>query len=126
MEVFHFLFDNKGSYYQLMVFCSNLIYWVTHEIWGDRAMFIRSELLRNQEQLIDLPIMEDVELSRIIRKHGKAILLEDKVQTAASTFERNGPIRNTLRIIWCRLWYALGGNANRIYQYYYNHQGSSI
>ena len=64
--------------------------------------------------------MEDVKLSRFMNKKGIVVMLQEKVITSADTFFKYGLLQHTFRIIKCRLWYALGGNPDKIYRYYYS------
>ena len=90
-------------------------------MWGDRAIFIRSHILKDRTQFMNVPLMEDVKLSGFMKKQGNVVMLKEKAITSADTFIKYGLLRNTFRIIKCRLWYALGGDPEKIYSYYYPH-----
>jgi len=113
------MFDRSHPYLDLLTFLSDLLFKFTGEMWGDRAIFARSEILKDPTLNIDVPIMEDFILSRFMRKKGRVIMLKEKVVTSSGTFLKNGMLWNTIRIIKCRLWFALGGNLQKIYNYYY-------
>jgi hypothetical protein len=89
-------------------------------MWGDRALFARTADLRECLPALDVPLFEDVRLSKALRKRGKLVLLDETVVTSAEHFRRNGPLTQSLRIFKARLWYALGGDTQRIYDYYYS------
>jgi len=116
---FALAFDRPHFFLDVLIFFSNLLFHVNGELWGDRAIFIRSEIIKSQPSLLQVPIMEDVRLSHYMKRRGKVVLLTEKVITSAQTFFEHGMIKNTLRILYCRAWYALGGNLNKIYAYYY-------
>jgi len=117
---FSLSFDTNHNYLKLLIFFSDMFFEITRELWGDRAIFIRSEILKGQPGLMDVHIMEDVKLSGYMKKKGKIIMLKEKVTTSSITFIKYGLLRHTYRIIKCRLWYALGGNLQKIYNYYYS------
>jgi len=117
---FSLAFDNNHKYFKLLIFFSDAFFMITQELWGDRAIFIRSEIMKDQAELMDVPIMEDVKLSSYMKKKGKVVMLKEKVITSSDTFIKYGLLRHTFRIIKCRLWYALGGNLKKIYGYYYS------
>ena len=97
----------------------NLFSQVIGEYWGDRAIFMRrKDLLANLDR-IKLPIMEDVEMSKIIRRNGKMILLPASVSTSATHFAIKGPLRHVMQVILFRILYALGVSTERIYKWYY-------
>jgi len=116
---FSLAFDNDHKYLKLLIFISDVFFKLTRELWGDRAIFIRSQILKDREQFMDVPIMEDVKLSGFMKKKGNVVMLKEKVITSSDTFLKYGLFRHTFRIIKCRLWYALGGNLEKIYSYYY-------
>ena len=89
-------------------------------ISGDRAIFIRSTLIKKNISILEIPIMEDIELSYLMRKNGKIITLKEKVITSADAFIKNGIFKQTIKIIICYFWYKIGGNLQKIYNFYYS------
>lgn len=92
---------------------------VIREFWGDRALFMRKKDLIAQLDNIDIPIMEDVEMSKIMRRNGKMVLLSDVVTTSDFHFSAKGYFQQILEVILFRSLYALGVQADRIYKWYY-------
>lgn len=113
-------FDCKTNYLKLSYFIAKLFYLISGELWGDHAIFVRSKFLKNNLSVIEVPIMEDVRLSRLMNKKGRVVLLKEKVTTSFSTFLQFGWVRNSLRILKARIWYALGGDPQKIFNYYYS------
>ncbi len=113
-------FDEKSAYLQFLLPLGSLMSWVMGDVWGDRGIFLRTDLLKECLPALDVPIMEDVRLGRCLRKHGKVRLLRETVTTSADAFRKHGSIRHTARFLKCRLWYALGGNPGQIFDYYYS------
>ena len=97
----------------------NLFSQLIRELWGDRAIFMRKRDLLSKLDQIKVPLMEDVEMSKIIRKNGKMILLPDAVSTSALHFTVKGHFRHIIEVIFFRILYALGVSADRIYKWYY-------
>ena len=89
------------------------------EYWGDRAIFMRRKDLLASLDRIEVPLMEDVEMSKIIRRNGQLILLPACVSTSAHHFIVKGPIRHVMQVLLFRILYALGVSAERIYKWYY-------
>ncbi|MGC9308627.1 MAG: glycosyltransferase [Thermoplasmatota archaeon] len=116
---FSLRFNPDSLFLRLVVMGSNMLIRLMGRYSGDRAMFIRAQPMQEHLDVLDVPIMEDTELSIFMRQHGKTVLLPGEVITSAATFVQHGFIRNTLRIIKCSLWYAVGGDLQEIYDYYY-------
>ncbi|UCF13732.1 MAG: hypothetical protein JSW06_05620 [Thermoplasmatales archaeon] len=87
---------------------------------GDRALFVRSYLIKNNLSTLDMPIMEDMELSFLMRNQGKVVILNQNVITSAQAFKKNGIFRQAIRIIISFIWYRIGGNLQDIYNFYYS------
>ena len=116
---FSLSFDTDHIYLRLLIFLSDLFFKFTGELWGDRAIFFRTSLLKEQE-FLEVPIMEDIKLSNFLKKKGKVVMVKEKVITSSATFIKYGLLRHTYRIIKCRILYALGGDLSKIYNHYYS------
>lgn len=117
---FHMTFDKSSPWLDLIVRFSDLQVRMGFAIWGDRAVFARAAVLKKCLPALDVPLFEDVRLSKALRRHGRLAFLDERVVTSAEHFRRNGQYLQTGRIIVARTWYALGGDPARIYDYYYS------
>ncbi|HKB05189.1 MAG TPA: glycosyltransferase, partial [Gemmataceae bacterium] len=85
--------------------------------YGDQGQFFRRDVL----EFPDLPIMEDVELARRLRRLGRPVYLDRPVTVSARRYERQG----WLRVMWdnwmIRRAYESEGPAaaGRLYERYY-------
>lgn len=92
---------------------------VTRVPFGDQAIFIRKDYFNKIGGYSDIPLMEDVELMRRIRKRGdKIIIIPEKVMTSARRWEQEGVLRCTLRNWALQLSYALGVRPERLIKWY--------
>jgi len=117
---FHMAFDRSSRFLDFIVLFSDFLDAAGGAMWGDRAMFARAADLRECLPALDVPLFEDVRLSRALRRRGRLVLLDETVVTSAEHFHRNGPVTQSLRIFKARAMYALGGDTQRIYDYYYS------
>jgi hypothetical protein len=116
---FSLTMDETNGYLKLLVVLSDFMFHFHRELWGDRALFVRSAFIRQHLPEFEIPMMEDVRLTALMKEHGKVVLLEEKVITSAATFRKYGLLRNTIRILLVRLWYKVGRDPQKIYEYYY-------
>ena len=88
--------------------------------YGDQAIFIRKKYFDQIGGYKEIPLMEDVDLMRRIKKDGKKIfILPDKVITSARRWESDGVLYTTMRNqILVRLFY-LGISPHRLAKYYW-------
>jgi glycosyltransferase involved in cell wall biosynthesis len=117
---FRMRFDRPTAFLRFISRFSEFLDSAGGAMWGDRAVFARAEDLRECLPALDVPLFEDVRLSKALRRRGRLALLDATVVTSAEHFHRNGPFRQTLRILKARAWYAAGGDPQRIYDYYYS------
>jgi rSAM/selenodomain-associated transferase 2 len=80
---------------------------------GDQAIFLRAETFRELGGYREIPLMEDVELSRAMRATGRTVLLPNRVGTSGRRWEEWGPLRTILRMWRLRLGYMLGMTPER-------------
>lgn len=77
--------------------------------YGDQAIFIRKDYFEKIGGFKDIPLMEDVDLMRRIKKDGKQIhILRDKVTTSARRWEKEGAVYTTLKNQVIVMLYYLG------------------
>ncbi len=64
--------------------------------YGDQALFLRAETFRRLGGFREMPIMEDVELVRRLRRLGRIVIVPLTVRTSARRWRRLGPWRASL------------------------------
>lgn len=81
---------------------------------GDQALFVRHDLFCAIGGFPDIPLMEDIALSRLLRRHGPPACLRERVITSARRWERHGVLR-TIFLMWrLRAAYFLGADPARL------------
>jgi len=88
--------------------------------YGDQAIFLRKEYFEQIGRFEDIPLMEDIELLRRIKRDGKQIyILPDKVTTSARRWQRDGALYTTMRNRILVALFHLGVNPSRLAKYYW-------
>ena len=86
---------------------------------GDQAIFVEQGLFNELGGYADLPLMEDIDLSRRLKQRCPPHCLSHRVITSSRRWETNGIIR-TIMTMWClRAAYALGVPAKVLVRFYY-------
>ena len=85
---------------------------------GDQAIFVGREIFLTIGGYKDIPIMEDVELSKRLKKISSPICLKNYVITSSRRWEDNGVIRTILLMWLLRLLYFLGVNPFTLKRFY--------
>ena len=117
---FHTAFDRSSMFLDSILRLSDFLVFMRGAMWGDRALFARTGVLRQCLPALDVPLFEDVRLYKALRRRGRLALLDEAVVTSADHFWRYGPVTQSMRILKARTWYALGGDPQKIYDYYYS------
>ncbi len=87
--------------------------------FGDQAIFVKASLFRELDGYASIPLMEDVDMVRRLRKYGDIACLDAPVTTSARRYERFGPVRTTLRNKVIFFGYYLGIRPDRLARWYY-------
>jgi len=75
---------------------------------GDQAMFMQRSVYLQVQGFPEIPLMEDVAMSRHLRQISPPVCLRAQVITSSRRWEQGGIIR-TIFLMWClRCAYALG------------------
>ncbi|HXZ49273.1 MAG TPA: TIGR04283 family arsenosugar biosynthesis glycosyltransferase [Usitatibacter sp.] len=85
---------------------------------GDQAIFVRRAAFEAAGGFPDIPLMEDVALSKALKRASAPACLAERVTTSGRRWERRGPWR-TMALMWrLRLAYALGADPHRLARRY--------
>jgi rSAM/selenodomain-associated transferase 2 len=75
---------------------------------GDQAMFATRDVLDSVGGVPDIALMEDIELSRRLKRVGRPACLELAVSTSDRRWRQGGVLATVCRMWWLRLRYWLG------------------
>lgn len=81
-----------------------------HWIFGDQAVFVRRAALEAVGGFPDLPVMEDLELSRRLARVGRLAVLPATCTASARRFTEHGTLRMLAFMQWLKLLYFAGAD----------------
>lgn len=92
---------------------------------GDQALFMRRARFEALGGFPDIPLMEDVALSKRLRREGVPGIWASPVHCSSRRWERHGVLRTILLMWWLRLAYVLGRSPEALHRQYYggSHHG---
>jgi rSAM/selenodomain-associated transferase 2 len=116
---FHRRFDDRRT---PIVWWEGLVRWITSfagPLFGDQSIFVRASVFERLGGFADIPLMEDVEFSRRLRRLGGTVLLDPPLWSSPRRFRRlgNGPT-TLLNITLLGLFY-LGVDPYILHKWYY-------
>lgn len=92
---------------------------LTGMMTGDQAIFVRTASFRQLGGFANLPLMEDLEFSRRLKRLGRIAALRTRVTTSYRRWEQQGPLRTILRMWTLRLLYWLGVSPHTLARHYH-------
>jgi rSAM/selenodomain-associated transferase 2 len=75
---------------------------------GDQAMFVRADAFARAGGFPDWPLMEDIGLSRALKRISRPAALRLRVTTAGRRWDTHGALRTIALMWWLRLRFFLG------------------
>ena len=85
---------------------------------GDQGIFVQRGAFEAAGGFPDIPLMEDIALSRRLKKDGPPLCLKERVLTSSRRWEKKGITRTVLLMWSLRLAYFLGANPARLARLY--------
>lgn len=86
---------------------------------GDQAIFVRRDLFERLGGYADIPLMEDIELSRRLLKLSRPACLQTPLTTSSRKWQKHGVCRTIGLMWWIRLQYWAGVSPDRLVRQYY-------
>jgi rSAM/selenodomain-associated transferase 2 len=85
---------------------------------GDQAIFVRREVFEALGGFEPIPLMEDIALTRAVKRRGRMVALRQRVETSSRRWLRRGPWRTIGLMWWLRFLYACGVPPERLRRRY--------
>jgi rSAM/selenodomain-associated transferase 2 len=112
--------DSDRILLRLTAWCASLKHRMTRVPYGDQAIFIRSDFFRDIGGYREVPLFEDVELMRRIKKLKKKItIIRQRTKTSPRKWEKEGTLYTILRNWTLQTLYLLGASPEGLVKYYY-------
>jgi len=86
---------------------------------GDQMIFLHRELFQAMGGYAAIPLMEDIQLCRELRRRAPPLIVDKPVITSSRRWEKNGILRTIITMWGMRLAYFLGMSPQRLHRYYY-------
>jgi len=85
---------------------------------GDQGIFVTRAVFEAVGGFPPIPLMEDIALSKSLRRHSRPACLSGPILTSSRRWEANGILRTILLMWRLRLAYALGADPRRLADLY--------
>jgi len=98
----------------VVAWCMNRRSRLTGIATGDQALFVRRDVFDGVGGFPDIPLMEDIALSRRLKRAGRPLCLRERAVTSGRRWESRGVLRVVVLMWRLRLAYCLGGDPVRL------------
>ncbi len=116
---FHIGFDYNGPFMGCNTYLSNRRAKKKHIAFGDQGIWMKRELFLQQGGFPDLPIMEDYELSRRMKRQKIPLtVLPGRIITSGRRYEGRFPLWTMWQMFWLRCLYRAGTDIDEIARRY--------
>ncbi len=116
---FHRRFDDRRPAIVWWEGLVRRIHSFTGPLFGDQSIFVKASVFERLGGFADIPLMEDIQFSRRLRRLGGVVLLDPPLQSSPRRFRRLGNTHTTLlNITFIGLFY-LGVHPGTLHRWYY-------
>jgi len=111
--------DAAGISYAAIAFMMNLRSRLSGVATGDQGLFVRKQAFHEVDGYQEIPLMEDVALSKSLRRLSWPVCLPDRLVTSARRWQQQGVVSTVLLMWRLRLAYFLGADPHQLARRYY-------
>jgi rSAM/selenodomain-associated transferase 2 len=104
--------------YRLIDAAATARVWLTGLIYGDQGLFVDRDLFRRVGGFPPLRLMEDVFLSKTLRRHGRVVVAPRRIYVSPRRWQQSGVVRQTLRNWTLTVLAAAGVHPDRLAAFY--------
>jgi rSAM/selenodomain-associated transferase 2 len=85
---------------------------------GDQALFVRRQVFERLGGFAEIPLMEDIDFTRRLKRAGRIAALRDTVITSFRRWETQGPLKTILLMWTLRFLYWVGVSPHHLQHFY--------
>ena len=111
-------FTSERFIFKIIALMMNWRSRTTHIATGDQCLFFDRQVFEKIGGFPEIPLMEDIAISKIIKKYHKPACLYDKVTTSSRRWEEQGVIFVIIKMWYLRFFYFLGVSPDNLVRKY--------
>lgn len=111
--------SGKHPLLRIIEFLMNWRSRLSHIATGDQAIFVKREIFETIGGFPEIDLMEDITLTKILKRYGRPICLWQRVLTSSRRWETKGIFRTILLMWFLRLAYFYKVDPKRLINLYY-------
>jgi rSAM/selenodomain-associated transferase 2 len=115
---FEYDLDHPGLIFRLTEFFSNRKNRLLKLLYGDMGIFVRKEVFEKMGGFKEIPLMEDMDFCKRLKKHGKIIIIPKRISTSAKRWIEEGAVKNLVRNWLLQIAWSLGASPDALSKHY--------
>jgi rSAM/selenodomain-associated transferase 2 len=116
---FHRKFDERHARLRILEKVARILADAGGTLYGDQSLFVRREVFERLGGFAEIPLMEDIEFSRRLRRSGSTAVLDPPICTSPRHHAVHGAVRTSIRNGIMIALYRLGFPPQRLHAWYY-------
>jgi rSAM/selenodomain-associated transferase 2 len=116
---FHRKFDDRHARLRLLEGIARQLAIRGGTLYGDQSIFVRREWFAQLRGFADIPLMEDIDFSRRLRRAARTVVLDPPISTSTRHHATRGAIRTSLRNGLMIALYRAGFPPEKLHAWYY-------
>lgn len=117
---FRLAIDSRSPCLSFVALWANMRSIIFRLPYGDQGIFVRRSVFEEIGGYQDVPIMEDLEFIRRLKRRGKIRILRESVSVSSRRWDKEGPIYATFRNLILAALFLLGVSPKKLYKWYKN------
>jgi rSAM/selenodomain-associated transferase 2 len=89
--------DHRQFQFRVIECGANLRSHITSIPYGDQGIFMKKEVFERAGGFTEIPFMEDIEISRRLKRLGKIVFVRPHIKTSPRRWLNEGPVFTTIR-----------------------------
>ena len=115
---FEYTLNHPAKRFRIVEYLSNYKNRRFELLYGDMGIFVRRSIFKRMEGYREIPLMEDMDFSKRLKRMGKIVVLPYKIRTSARRWLEDGYIRSCVRSWILQSSWALGVSPFRLAKWY--------
>ncbi|NQT27486.1 glycosyltransferase family 2 protein [candidate division KSB1 bacterium] len=115
---FEYNLNSPAFFFRLAEFFSNRKNQIFKLLYGDMGIFIRHEVFTRMNGFREIPLMEDVDFCKRMKREGKIVILPLRINTSTRRWHEEGWMKNWFRNYLLQIGFLLGVPPDRLARWY--------
>ena len=115
---FEYNLNHSGFRFRLTEYFSNRKNRLLRLLFGDMGIFVRREVFERMGGYKEIPLMEDMDFCRRLKRFGRIVILPQRIETSARRWIEEGFFHNLLRNWALQGAWLMGASPEALAKYY--------